>query len=347
MNMDEKKLEELKKKVQDWTNQVPLIILGSGASIPCGIPSMAELGEHLKNNITFTKDEDKQQFETFKTEFDKNKDLETTLLNMQLRDAVLNEIVCKTWNLINQKDIEFYEKFIQDNSIMPLSELITYLINTTQRKLAIVTTNYDRLAEYAASIANAFICNGFAQTYFGNFSTSIHKNDFSKTNGFAGQVNLWKVHGSLDWFNRNNIDFNFPMSKNIPQNYNPSIVTPGSTKYSMTHFEPYRTIFAEADAAILNAPSILCIGYGFNDIHVQPKLITQIKNGKPIIVIAKKLTVKAKEAIINNNCNNYYLFEQANENDNNTRVYSSAFKGEQIIPSVSYWKLNEYLKLIK
>ncbi|MDR0572720.1 MAG: SIR2 family protein [Tannerella sp.] len=343
--MDEKTLEELKKRVQDWTNQVPLIILGSGASIPYGIPSMPELGEYLKNNIAFAENEDQQQFDSFKTEFDKNKDLETTLLNMQLRDAVLNEIVCKTWSLINKKDIEFYEQLLQDNSLIPLSELISYLLNTAQRKLTVVTTNYDRLAEYTASIANAFICNGFAQNYYGNFSTNIHKNDFSKINGFTGQVNLWKVHGSLDWFSKDSIDYHFPMSKTIPQNFTPSIVTPGSTKYSMTHFEPYRTIFAETDAEILNARSILCIGYGFNDVHVQPKLITQIKNGKPIIVITKELTAKTKEAIVNNNCKNYVLFEQVNKND--TRVFSSAFNGEKIISDTSYWKLREYLKLIK
>jgi hypothetical protein len=343
--MNEKLLNELTKKIQDWTNQVPLIILGSGASISYGIPSMCELGEHLKSNITFIENEDNQQFDNFKIKFDANKDLETTLLNMQLREVVLNEIVCKTWHLINQKDIGFYEKLLQDNTIMPLSELITYLFNTAQRKLTIVTTNYDRLAEYAASIANAFICNGFAQTYYGNFSTNIHKNDFSKTNGFAGQVNLWKVHGSLDWFSKDTIDYHFPMSKIIPENYTPSIVTPGSTKYSKTHFEPYRTIIAEADTEILNARTILCVGYGFNDVHVQPKLITQIKNGKPIIVITKELTVKAKEAIIDNSCKNYCLIEQANEND--TRVYSSAFSGEQIISNTSYWKLEEYLKLIK
>ena len=343
--MDEKTLENLKKEMQEWTNQVPLIILGSGASIPYGISSMLELGEHLKNNITFTENEDQQQFDSFKSEFDNNKDLETTLLKMQLRDAVLNKIVCETWNLINKKDIEFYDKLLQDNSIMPFSDLITYLLNTAQRKLTIVTTNYDRLAEYAASVANAFICNGFAQNYYGKFSTNIHKNDFSKTNGFAGQVNIWKVHGSLDWFNKDNIDYNFSVRKTIPTSYMPSIVTPGSTKYSMTHFEPYRTIFTESDNEILNARSILCIGYGFNDVHVQPKLITQIKNGKPIIVITKELTTKTKEAIIGNNCKNYILLEQANDND--TRVYSSIFSGEQIISDTSCWKLEEYLKIIK
>jgi len=343
--MDKKLLEELTKKVQDWTNQVPLIILGSGASIPFGIPSMTNLGECLKNNISFFNSEDQQQFNGFKAEFDKTNDLETTLLNIQLQDTVLNRIIYETWNLINQKDIELYEKLLQDNSIIPLIELISHLLNTAQRKISVITTNYDRLIEYAASIVNAFVCNVFTQNYYGKFMPGIIENDFSKTKGFSGQVNLWKVHGSLDWFNKDDTNYNFPMRKTIPENYIPSIITPGSTKYSKSHFEPYRTIFAESDKEILNARSILCIGYGFNDAHVQPKLITQIKSSKPIIVITKKLTQKTKEAIIGNNCKNYVLFEQANDND--TMVYSSLFKDAQIIPNVNFWKLEEYLKLIK
>jgi len=338
-------IEQIIKQLQDWTNRVPLLILGSGSSIPFGIPSMSELGNHLKDNISFADNEDKTQFENFKTEFDNQRDLETVLLKMQLRDKVLQEIVTKTWNFVNRKDIEFYEKLLQNSNNFPLSELIKYLLTSSKKKIAIVTTNYDRLAEYASSLANTFICNGFAQNYFGHFSTNIHKNDFSKIQGFAGQVNIWKVHGSLDWFSKDNFDYSFPMRKTIPANYTPSIVTPGNTKYSMTHFEPYRTIFAEADTEIQNSNAFLCIGYGFNDIHVQPKLITQIKNGKPIIVITKELTQKTKDAIISNNCKNYILLEQENEND--TKIYTPTNSTGEVIISQSYWKLEEYLKLIK
>ena len=58
--------EELLKQLQDWTNRVPLIILGSGASVPFKLPSMWSLGEHLKNTLTFEDDEDKKQLEEFK-----------------------------------------------------------------------------------------------------------------------------------------------------------------------------------------------------------------------------------------------------------------------------------------
>ena len=96
--------------------------------------------------------------------------------------------------------------------------------------------------------------------------------------GYKGQVNIWKVHGSLDWFetpNKENVYL--PLSENIPQGHKPLIVTPGLSKYAETHKEPYRTIFTQADTEIQKANGFLCIGYGFNDEHVQPKLIQQIK----------------------------------------------------------------------
>ena len=339
-------LEQIIKQLQTWTNSVPLIILGSGASVPFGIPSMSELGEFLKNEISFSNAEDQKQFETFKANFDRCKDLETTLLNIQLRRNVSNEIIVKTWELINRKDLELYEILLQRNDSFPLSQLITHLFTSSKRKISIVTTNYDRLAEYATNLAKAFVCNGFSQNFFGHFSNAIHKNNFTKIDGFAGQVNIWKVHGSLDWFKSNDdVDFNFPLRKQIPNNYIPSIVTPGIDKYYQTHLEPFRTIFSESDNEIQKANGFFCIGYGFNDNHVQTKLISQIKSGKSIIVITKELTLRTREAIIGNGCRNYILLEQSNEND--TKIFTSEFSNGRVIPNKSYWKLDEYLTLIK
>lgn len=339
-------IDALLKLIQDWTNRVPLIILGSGASVPFRLPSMWTLGEHLKNNISFTEPEDIKQFETFKATLNKVKDLETTLHQIQLRPNVLERIIYETWSLVNRHDIEAFEQLLEGKIDFPLSELTTHLLQSAQRKVSIVTTNYDRLAEYAASFSNAFICTGFSQNFIGHFSKSIHQQDLTKLSGFKGQVNIWKVHGSLDWFkSEEESDRQLPYRTTIPINHKPLIVTPGLSKYYETQLEPFRTIFTEADNEIEKATSYLCIGYGFNDIHVQPKLLAQIKSGKPIIVITKELTPKTKQSIIDARCKQYILIEEANGKD--TRVYSSSFSGEQIIPDVNYWSLSEYLNLIK
>ena len=338
--------DALLKLLQDWTNRVPLIILGSGASVPFHLPSMWTLGDHLKKSISFADADDKKQFEEFKTTFDMVGDLETTLLQLQLRPNVLKEIIFETWRLVNKHDLEAYEKILNKKVEFPLADITRHLISAAQRKLSIVTTNYDRLAEYAASLSHAFICTGYTQNYFGHFSKLIHQQDLTKLNGFSGQVNIWKVHGSLDWFkSKEEVDFHLPLRQTIPTDFKPSIVTPGLSKYLETQLEPFRTIFTEADSEIEKAVSYLCIGYGFNDIHVQPKLLTQIKSGKPIIVITKELTPKTKESIIDSKCKQYILIEEANTKD--TRIFSSSFAGEKTLTGVSYWQLGEYLKLIK
>ena len=336
--------EAIFKQLQSWTNNIPLIILGSGASVPFNLPSMWVLGDYIKNSISFTDTKDQNQFTEFIIEFDKTGDLETTLTKLQLRENVLSEIVNKTWELVNKADLEAYEYFINNSNDFPLSKLLEHFLDTAGKKVSIITTNYDRLAEYASSLAKAVICTGYSQNPIGHFSNSIQSNNLASLKGYKGQVNIWKVHGSLDWFkSKEDENIQLPIRQNIPKNYSPLIVTPGLSKYSETHNEPYRTIFTQADSEIEQANGFLCIGYGFNDIHVQPKLITQIKNNKPIIVITKELTPKTKQSIIDNNCKNYMLIEEANSND--TKIYSSKF-GEVIIEGTSYWELGEYLKLI-
>ncbi|AVM49412.1 SIR2 family protein [Capnocytophaga sp. oral taxon 878] len=338
--------EELLKQLQDWTSRVPLIILGSGASVPFNLPSMWSLGKHLENTLTFEDDEDKKQFQEFKRILnEKEGDLERALSDIRLNETVLNSIVGRTWELISKTNLEAYNKFfLDDKKEKPLVTLIEYLLSTTNRKVSIVTTNYDRIAEYSASIVKSFICTGYAHNYIGHFSDSIHTNTLVNLKGYKGQVNIWKVHGSLDWFetpNKENVYL--PLCENIPQGHKPLIVTPGLSKYAETHKEPYRTIFTQADTEIQNANGFLCIGYGFNDEHVQPKLIQQIKS-KPIIVITKELTSKTKEAIIDGDCKNYILMEESS--GNHTKVYSSN-QGEHTIEGVGYWQLSEYIKLIK
>ena len=266
------------------------------------------------------------------------------MLEIQLNDNVLKAVLKSTWELITEADLKAYEQFILKGKDFPLVALIKHLLSTTNRKLSILTTNYDRIAEHSASVAEAIICTGYAHNYIGHFSDNIHKNALSNIKGFSGQVNIWKVHGSLDWFEtpvKENI--HLPLRKSIPQDYRPLIVTPGLSKYAETHNEPYRTIFTHADSEIQKANGFLCIGYGFNDVHFQQKLIQQIKTN-PIIVITKVLTTKTKEAIIGRGCKNYILMEESD--CTHTKIYSSS-QGEHIMENVNYWNLSEYLKLIQ
>lgn len=134
--------------------------------------------------------------------------------------------------------------------------------------------------------------------------------------------------------------YSFPLSQEIPAGFTPLIVPPGKDKYSTTHNEPYRSVISEADKAFTTAGAYLCVGYGFNDEHIQPKLLAQIANGKPVVVLARTMTAACKSHIIDAGIKKYLIFEKSD--DSHTTVYgngwSETYEGQ-------YWCLDEFLKV--
>jgi len=155
-------------------------------------------------------------------------------------------------------------------------------------------------------------------------------------------VNIWKVHGSLDWFLKDDGEIVcFPNSINIISNYNPLIVPPSKGKYNLTHKEPYRDVISQADNAFSRAGSFLCIGYGFNDDHIQPKLIEQIKNGKPIVVLCKKATEACKHNVMSADVKKYMIIEYSSDGETlvSSNNLNKTYHG-------NFWKLPEFIQAI-
>lgn len=328
-------LNSIATQAQKYFENVPVIVLGSGASVSYGLPTMWSLSEYLKNNI---KVESNEQWNKFVQLLDSGTDLETALQDVTLDMDITKEIIIKTWELINPKDVEVFFSRLNDLDYFPLSRLINKLFRSTSKELNIITTNYDRLAEYACEKANLYHYTGFTT---GFYRTKISKDLIT----VKRKVNILKVHGSLDWFrNENNLLIGLSNITTIPDGLLPEIVTPGIEKYKKTHTEPYRSIIQEADNALENTDSYICIGYGFNDEHIQEKLVNKcIQNNSKLLIITRTLTDATKKFIKEQGCKNYLAFECNDKS--NTKVYSSEF-GEIIFDNVNYWSLEGFLNLI-
>lgn len=328
-------LNKVALQAQKYFENVPVIVLGSGASVSYGLPTMWALSEYLKSNI---KVESNEQWNKFIQLLDDGKDLETVLQDVTLDIDITKEVIVKTWELINPKDVEVFFNSLNNLNHFPLSKLITKLFSSTAKELNIITTNYDRLAEYACEKANLYHYTGFTTGFYRikvpNDLISVKR-----------KVNILKVHGSLDWFrNTDNLLIGLSNIETIPDGFLPEIVTPGIEKYKKTHIEPFRSIIQEADNALENNDSYICIGYGFNDEHIQEKLVNKcIQNNSKLLIITRTLTDATKKFINEQGCKNYLAFE-CNEKIN-TKVYSSEF-GEIIFENVDYWSLEGFLKLI-
>ena len=329
------------KQAQDYYSKAPVIVLGSGASVAFGLPGMPELANHIKTGVDVSSipGDENGSWKEFCGLLDAGADLETALHKVNFSSDVTDLIIQAAWKLINARDEVVYKKSIAENALFPLGVLLTHMFKTSLQELNIVTTNYDCLAEYACDQEGLHHYSGFTHGY----TRRLAEPDYIRC---ARKVNIWKVHGSLDWFySPLNETVSIPKSQFRPYDFRPQIVTPGVQKYQKTHLEPYRSIIGSADTVISNASAYLCVGFGFNDEHIQPKLLHKCqKDGAAIIIVTYALTDQAKSVIFDGNIYNYLAIERADD-DGHSRIYSSQID-DPIVVDGNFWSLQGFLSLI-
>lgn len=336
--------EDVTKLAQKYIAKRPVVILGCGASIPYGIPSMPELAEVLLDRITI----DDDVWQQFKKKLEETKDIEKSLHEVELSKPLLERVVEETWKITAEKDIEVYNRLIDDQTELALSRLFKYLLRTANPLISVVTTNYDRLAEYAANIAEAEVFTGFSSGWFQRFISDISELSYlHQTIGYQGKVQILKVHGSLDWFRTTSQEpISIPLSKNIPQNCQPLIVTPGVSKYREVYKDPFRTVMSQADNVLKTASCYLSVGFGFNDEHVQPNLVKRVHHDNiPIVIVTKNLTDSSRDAFLNNPPSEFLIIEEDREGTGSIVYYPDKPAGE-LIKNLQLWKFHKFLDMV-
>jgi hypothetical protein len=317
--MEEQK-DNIFKIIQTQLKNPPVIIWGSGATIPFGLPSMGTLTEVLKNNIA---------------DFDKECENLEVELGKEKYQGKMPEIKRLIWDTVSQKDEKVLDEIINDYSAKykGIELLAKKFIDTHPRLLNIITTNYDRVLEHVLAYSGIPYSDGFSGKNLSIFS----ENSFPSEN----IVNLIKVHGSLNWFLLDG-DIRY-LGKN--ENYEPQIICPGRNKFQEAYSSPYRELIQKSDSYINNAMSFLVVGFGFNDEHLTPKIRPRVKMGIPIIVITKTISESSFKEL--EQAERYVLMEEADANK--TRViYKENVKSskKELIIEGSYWSLNNFIEII-
>lgn len=332
---------DIEKQAQDYYGKVPVVILGSGASAAHGLSGMAALAKHLISTIGISElsPEDQQGWKEFCSALAFGVDLESALHQVAVSEKITEKVVSATWQLISQDDARLFSEYLQEKHNFPLGKLLSHMFRSSVSMVNVVTTNYDRLAEYACDQEKIHHYTGFTHGYFRQLA---NPNDISTKR----KVNIWKVHGSLDWFKSPLGDsVSLANASSIPDRFQPEIITPGFQKYQRTHLEPYRTIISSADQAITGAGSYLCVGYGFNDEHIQPKLMVKcVRQSTPITIITYALSDAARKHIVNGGAQNYLAIERGSSDDESI-IYSSLAKDPFVVRK-NLWSFQGYLTLI-
>lgn len=336
-------LEEVQEFSRDVVEKFPVIVLGSGASAAHGVPGMWPLGQHLQSlgaQLTWSPDEI-QEWSNFRDQINAGVDLEGALGSVRLSEDQTSFVVQQTRDFLIESDLRAFSEILANRRALPLSILYDHLFRTTRRTIDVLTTNYDRIAEYAADAAGHSHFTGFE---YGHLQHRAKDPKLRITSGgqVVRTVCVWKVHGSLDWFkDSKNQTVSVRSATAIPAGMTAMMVTPGIDKYRITHGEPFRTVFACADQALMAAQSYFCVGYGFNDEHVQSKLVERCESSRtPLLLITQKVSVTARKFLSRGLCQRYLALEQS---DDGTLAFSDRHPAGVNLTGEHIWQLPIFL----
>ncbi|RYG88781.1 MAG: SIR2 family protein [Alphaproteobacteria bacterium] len=297
-------LNALKKRLQDHFGDGLVLVIGSGLSCAEGVPGMVALGHHLVTHIPASlSEEDSKLWEEIHPLI-ASEGLEAALLKKAPSPSLEAAVVQSTADFVAEAEAAIISEVFGNSRTLRLTRLVPHLLRPDSG-IPIITTNYDRLAELACEEAGL----GVDTMFCGHFAAKLDPQESrwsfcrnAKLVGrnvrykFAPKANVFKPHGSLDWYHREGNPVRYSGSLPLPR----LIITPGLNKFRNGYESPFDKHRERANDAIDKAQRFLIIGYGFNDDHLETHLTPKIKSGTATVILTFVLSEKARSMAITN-----------------------------------------------
>lgn len=337
-------LDEVKRIIQDFFQENTVTIIGSGLSLAEGIPGMSALATELMSRMPslLSDPSDADIWSKIATNMNSGTGLEQALHDIKPTPAIEEHIRKITAQYIGNAEADVLSDIVKNNKELRFSKYLNHF-NIRNNNFVVITTNYDRLIEYACEINGIRVDNLFVGKFLARFDPEHSKYLFCKNivkrggktvAEFAPRVTVFKPHGCLSWHMVDGIPFSLTQSCFDDA----LIITPGINKYKEGYNAPFDTHRAKANAAIDSAQRYIIIGYGFGDDHLETHLVRQLKNGKPALILTHSLSEKTRDLI--STCRN--IIGICSKDTDNSAVVTQS--GETIFSNLNLWDLNEMLK---
>lgn len=336
-------LDSIKLQIQNFFQENTLTIVGSGLSCAEGMPGMSHLARVLQAEIPskLLTCEDKQLWEKIDKDLKKGIGLEQALHNTKPSPKIEDSIRTTTAHLMGKNENIILQDVILNGRTLRFEKYLKRF-NIRNNGLVVVTTNYDRLIEYACESQNIRIDNLFVGQYLAHFDPEHSRYSFCErierrsrgqhTVVFAPKVTILKPHGCLSWHMINGVPYSIP---NYPVD-DSLIITPGINKYKEGYSDPFDTHRTRANQEINQAQRYIIIGYGFADSHLETHLIQQLNTGKQALILTYALSPKAYRLI--KTCQN--VIGICSDGKSGSVIITQA--EETVFPALNLWDL-EYM----
>lgn len=335
-------VDELKKRLQSISRDGLVTVIGSGLSCAEGLPSMQDLAIQLAKDIPLAcSGADLSAWEAIGKQLDAGHGLEQAINETDPPQSLEIAIIQSVSRLVLIQEQQAISECLKNKRKLKISSFFAHFNDAA--RLQIVTTNYDRLIEFAGEVEGYWVDNCFCGKFAGCFAP-----DTSKLQGAIGiensgkraklkypkRLSIFKPHGSLDWILYNGTPIYSPLATGLP----PLIITPGKTKYLRGYEQPFDRQREEGNRQIDHASALLFVGYGFNDDHLQTHLLSRISSGIQGVVLAKSLT-DATQDIVSRSPS---LIALSDGSDSKTLVTTSTDRWEIDIPCL--WDIENFTK---
>ncbi|MBC7749766.1 MAG: SIR2 family protein [Methylotenera sp.] len=262
---------------------------GAGTSCALGIPNVEQLTSGIEAKLTggFL-----ANFKLVKT------DLETIITTRKVNiEDVLNQI--RRIRELTGETAKIYEGVSGENAKLLDKEICIIIydiilgkesiadIDNTKKFFAwlsllnrdfskeIFTTNYDLIIEKSLEASQIPYFDGFVGSFEPFFWQESIDQFVSKNDLTQNWIRLWKIHGSLSWFWKEDVKTNsqkiirIGKVENIKKDDNELVIYPSKEKYDSSKKQPFIAYFDRLKNYLLSGELLFVFtGYSFSDQHI-------------------------------------------------------------------------------
>ena len=275
-----------------------LLVVGSGIAAKYGVPGMPALGRHLVAEMPSALHAAAVDATTWKKvaeDLNRHVSLERAMDALGPYDPMLPLLAKVTADFISKGESVALTQIAAGSDAVALQRLLQYFSRTSTAPL-VITTNYDRLVEICCERARVAVDSGFYGQYAAwydevdSVQSVVEPSRIRKgAQGYRNHIKLAKPHGSLDWFLVNGE----PMRLSFAVDAERLMITPGESKFAQGHKPPFDAHMQRASRGVDEATSIIFLGYGFADPHLQTHLPRRFSQKVPAVILTLELSADA------------------------------------------------------
>jgi hypothetical protein len=242
-------------------------------------PSMTELWKTAQEKVG-----DKFQEVLKKVHYESGDNIEELLSRCQMSEILLSDKAIKDFVETTEKAVVEKCRFLKSDTNLEMHETFLRRIARRSTKLErakIFTTNYDTCFEQAARNTGFIFVDGFSHTLPQEFDSSyfdydlVKRSEYKETPDYIPNVfHLYKLHGSVDWEQKNNNR----VFRN-PETSKPLLIYPRNTKFETSYKPPFIDLMGRFQSCLRKpSTSLLVIGCGFNDNHIAQPILSALRS---------------------------------------------------------------------